>query len=234
MASLLIPSQSSIKVNLDVLLCEIGEACKKVRRSLDEVVLIAVSKGHGYEQLRNAYAYGIRDFGESYAQEMHRKMLRAQKDGLNDIRWHYIGAIQSNKINIIKDADVVQSIGSIRHAEELNVKAKKPLLTFLQVNLDGNVKRQGVMPSEVVLTTEKIKALNMLRLIGLMTVLPLVKGISPCVWFSHMADLKKIIIKKDIMKEVLLSMGMSEDFKDAIAYGANYLRIGTKIFGPRI
>jgi len=223
---------NTVEQNYHDLLREIQTACDEAKRSRREVILVAVSKGHEFSEIKKVYDCGQRDFGESYAQELGQKIARAKSSGLHDIRWHFIGAIQSNKINIIKDAQVVQSISSVRHAKLLDGAAQQTIEIFLQVKLDDNPKRQGVGKEALISTISQIQSLPMLNLQGLMTVLPLDQN-SPSFWFSQMANLRSEILRQGLLHRVMLSMGMSDDFFEAIAHGANFIRIGTRIFGPR-
>jgi PLP dependent protein len=213
---------------------EIARACARYMRKPNDVKLIAVSKGYDFLNIVYAYHLGQRDFGESYAKEFEVKRKMAESCGFNDIKWHFIGAIQSNKLNIIKKADFIHSVGTIRHAHLLNnVAEKKTLSIFLQVNLSQNSNRQGFLSSEVTFAIKEILCFKKLHIWGLMTILPLHEAKEVGYWFKKMLALKKKIIKEGILEQVNLSMGMSNDFIEAIHYGADFLRIGTKIFGPR-
>lgn len=212
---------------------EIKNACHKANRSCGDLTLIAVSKGQPFDALLKAYDLGLRNFGESYAQEMALKMALAKSHGLNDIKWHFIGGIQSNKIKTIKDADFIHSIASLKHAESLDKVGVKKTPIFIQINLDKSLKRQGFFKEEVEVAIHKITELPHLDLRGLMAVLPLDKALASTFWFAMLVKLKDEILAKGLLKKVELSMGMSDDFLEAIAKGANYLRIGTALFGQR-
>lgn len=212
---------------------EIVEACEKDLRHVDEITLIAVSKGQDFAKILFAYELGQRDFGENYPQELAQKIKLAREHNLHEIRWHFIGAIQTNKIKIIKDAHVVHSVGSVKHAQALHQASEKGLPILLQVNLDQSAHRQGFLASELILAIEKISAFDRLSIAGLMTIAPHETNELPAEWFSRMALLKQDLLRRDILKSVTLSMGMSDDFTEAISYGANLVRIGTKIFGSR-
>jgi pyridoxal phosphate enzyme (YggS family) len=220
-----------IRKNLAQVKREIKEACRAKGRSEEDVTLIAVSKGHDFSSIKIAYHLGQQNFGESYAVEMSQKMMLAKEEGLTDVRFHFIGAVQSNKLKLIKNADVVHSISSIRHAEMLNNVLVKNLPIFLQVNLNQDSSRQGFFYSEIISALEKIQRFSNLKPEGLMAILP--QDNNPSLWFMKMSALKDDIVKKGMMDHVFLSMGMSDDFKEAISYGANYVRIGTRIFGAR-
>jgi pyridoxal phosphate enzyme (YggS family) len=211
----------------------IQKTCHETSRDPKSVHVIAVSKGHDFQAIKKAYDFGQRDFGESYAQDLDRKISEADKGGLNDIIWHFIGALQTNKIQTILKAKVIHSVGSLKHAALLNQKALKIVDIFLQVNLDSSPKRQGFYPADVTNAVIALDNLRNLSFKGLMCIAPQDHLHSPSYWFHHMANLKNEIIKSKLKKNVALSMGMSSDFADAILCGSNYVRSGTSIFGER-
>lgn len=217
-----------INDNLSSLNKEIEACCKAVHRERDEVHLIAVSKGQKFDKITAAYSLGLRHFGESYAQELLIKQKHAQEAGLRDIKWHFIGAIQTNKIKIIASADYVHSVGSIVHAQALSKAASHEIKVFLQVNMGGALTRQGFREDEIHHAWESIEKLENLRLVGLMTILPLTPAMPHHYWFAKMNQLRE-----QIQKPIHLSMGMSGDFAEAIMAGADFIRIGEKLFGKR-
>lgn len=212
----------------------IEEACLKAHRDRSDVKLVAVSKGQDVQVIRQAYELGIRDFGENYVQELMAKIDFFHGLGMNDIRWHFLGALQSNKIKLIASkVRYIHSLSSLKHAQYLHESLTRPLSVFLQVNLESNLRRQGFEQDELLSALPKLFPLRHLAIEGLMTVLPLDPAFSHEYWFSKMAHLKDEILAQGMLKTVKLSMGMSDDFVDAIHYGSNYLRIGSGIFGPR-
>lgn len=227
------PTHKEIGSNLAQIRGLIKDACFDAGRSPNEVSLIAVSKGQEFQSIKVAYDFGQREFGESYPQELITKIKQAQTFGLNDIAWHFIGAIQTNKIRSIVEAHVIHSISSLRHASSLNEKTSKLLDVFLQVNLDNNPHRQGFGPSEILEVIKEVWHYKNLSLKGLMCIAPQVPHTSPAFWFQKMADLQKEVLLKKLVPGLALSMGMSDDFIDAIKMGSNFVRIGTAIFGHR-
>lgn len=211
----------------------ITDICRRQKRDQNSVHLIVVSKGHDFSRIKLIYDQGQRDFGESYAQELDAKMTEARAQHLA-IRWHFIGAIQSNKLALIKDADVIHSIASVRHAARLHEMLDRPKEIFLQINLDDNSGRQGFLIHDMLDAITTIKAYANLKIIGLMTILPLHTDQTSHYWFRKMAMMQQQIVEKKLLPSVLLSMGMSDDVEDAILHGANYVRIGTRIFKERM
>lgn len=222
----------ALALNLANMHKEIARACRRAARDPAEVRLIAVSKGHEFSKIKALYDLGQRDFGESYAQEFIKKYELATTMGLK-ITWHFIGALQSNKLKLIKHAHYVHSVGSLRHAELLQAAVKSDLSIFLQVNLVQAGARQGVLVEDVVNTIKALTSYKKLILRGLMTIIPQHTNHKASFWFEKMAALRNSILKLGLLEEVSLSMGMSDDFVEAIEYGAHFVRIGTKIFGPR-
>lgn len=222
----------SIKTNIALVKSLIEKACQKNDRDPKDITLVAVSKGHDLLAIKEAYNAGLRHFGESYAQEMSKKIIEAHALGLKDIVWHYLGAVQTNKLNLIASADIIHSLGSVRHAAMLNDMLKSQKKVFLQINLDENPKRQGFSPAQILTAIGKITALPNLKVIGLMCIPPQDGVHSPTFWFQKILNLRNELAAHGSL-ELKLSMGMSDDFCEAIIEGADYLRIGTKIFGAR-
>jgi pyridoxal phosphate enzyme (YggS family) len=224
---------NTIKANLALVNTMIKEACLRVGRPMEEIVLIAVSKGHDFSCIEQAYEAGHRDFGENYAQEMLMKIKLAQQKNLA-ITWHFLGAIQSNKLKIIAQANLIHSIASLAQATLLNdmINIKKRVL--LEVNLNNHPKRHGCSTNNLITLALAVSQLKNLELEGLMCIAPNDSSSPPNYWFAKMADLRTELYNSKGFVNLTLSMGMSNDFLLAIPLGANYLRIGTKIFGAQI
>lgn len=223
---------SEIEKNLTTILRQKDMVALKALRDSNTITIIAVSKGQPTEAISEAYQAGQRHFGESYAQEMAQKISWAKSQGLTDIVWHFLGAIQTNKLKDIAKANMIHSLGSLRHAECLNHIVTSNMRVFLQVNLDQNAKRQGFFPGDVVMAAQKIQTLKNLHLVGLMCIAPQDEHHNAMFWFSYMKKLRQELSQHGFF-DLKLSMGMSGDFHEAIACGADYIRIGTAIFGLR-
>lgn len=208
---------------------KIAHCCQEHGRKAEEITLIAVSKGHEFSAIKELYRAGHRDFGENYAQEFIDKKQLAINEGLEDIVWHFIGSVQSNKIAMIKQADFVHSLCSLKHAVLLNAYAKD-ISCFLQINLDSDKKRSGISPSDTEKIAGELVKFKYLRFLGLMAIFP--QSQKPKVWCEQMVGLKKTV-SKALGIDIKLSMGMSSDFEEAIAFGSDFIRIGEKVFGPR-
>lgn len=216
------------------------------------VTLIAVSKTQPWESIRELYEQGQRDFGENYVQELVEKAAQARHEGLDEIRWHFLGNLQTNKCkSLVTAADFVHSVDSIRLARELAARweaagraGKLPI--FLEINIDREHSKHGFTPADAPVMARTIQgSFAPLALQGLMCI-PSAK-ISGKTGLSHAAE-EKIAHPPEIsaftrMRELeahcrphtqgALSMGMTQDFEEAIAQGATHVRVGTAIFGAR-
>lgn len=224
----------SLADRLQKIRTEIGNACKRSQRSVSEVHLLAVSKLQPVELIEEAYALGLRDFGENYVQELKEK--KEQLSHLSEIRWHLIGPLQSNKAKLaLQSADVFQALDSLKLAQKLASAAKalgrqRPWSVFVQVNVDEEETKSGVNPNDLAPLVEGIKNLPALKLTGLMCI-P-----RPRENLEVMRDpFKKLRSLSEQFPELglQLSMGMSEDFQIAIEEGANWIRVGRSLFGAR-
>lgn len=211
----------------------IAAACVAAGRSAEEVTLVAVSKKHGPERIREAYAAGQRDFGENYAQEL-RDKARVLSD-LEEIRWHYIGRIQSNKARYIVPLAVrVHAVDSVPHAEALARRAAGGRVPCLvEVNLALEASKGGTTEVSALQLCEALHGMDGIDLKGLMTMPPYVDDpevVAPL--FARLAELAAEGRRRGLPLHEL-SMGMTGDYAVAIRHGATWVRIGTAIFGPR-
>lgn len=184
--------------------------------------LIAVSKLHPAEAIVEAYALGQRDFGENYAQELVSKaqLLKAR---CPELRWHFIGRLQKNKINLLAEHVFAwHTVDSVETAQAL-AKRVGGAQVLVQVNVARESQKGGVLPEAIGDTLASCAGLTVR---GLMTIHP-AQG-SPTPHFRALAALRDAHLPGG-----WLSMGMSHDFAEAIACGATHVRIGTAIFGAR-
>ena len=215
---------------------KIQAACDRAGRKREEVTLIAVSKTKPIEMLQEAYDLGVRVFGENKVQE-----ITAKYDALpDDIHWHMIGHLQTNKVKYIIDkAELIHSVDSLKLAETIEKEAAKHDLIadiLVEVNVAEEESKFGMKMEEVIPFVEKVSAFPHVRVRGLMTIAPFVED--PEENRSIFADLHKLYI--DIKKKnhdndtvSVLSMGMTNDYEVAIEEGATMVRVGTAIFGAR-
>jgi pyridoxal phosphate enzyme (YggS family) len=228
------PADAVIANNLQVLRAEIAAAAAAAHRTDDCITLVAVSKGHGAEQVRAAAACGVTDFGESYLQEALPKI-----DALRDLAltWHFIGRIQANKSAAVAASfDWVHGVDRLKVAERLSAQRPHyapPLQACIQVNIAGEASKAGVEPAAAAQLAQAVQVLPRLKLRGLMCILP--PGGSAQdnrATFHALQQLLQQLNAKGLGLDTL-SMGMSADFREAIGQGATLIRVGTAIFGPR-
>jgi len=201
-------------------------ACARVRRDPASVRLLAVTKVFGPGEIREAYALGLRDFGENYVQEMEGK-APAIAD-LTDARFHLIGHLQSNKTK--KAAQLFSSIDSIdstKLAIRLNAESI-PLEAMIEVKLSTEEAKSGADPADLPAIVDAVRSSRHLKLAGLMTVPPWSED--PEKSRPYFAKLKELAGQYGIPE---LSMGMSNDLEVAIEEGATWVRVGTALFGRR-
>ena len=225
-----------LKDQLEDVEARIQAACRRAGRSRDEVTLIAVSKTKPVETLREAYDLGVRVFGENKVQE-----LTAKYEALpDDIHWHMIGHLQTNKVKYIIDkVDLIHSVDSLKLAETIEKEAEKHALTadiLVEVNVAQEESKFGLKTEEVIPFIEKISGFSHVNVRGLMTIAPFVEN--PEENRSIFADLHQLsvdISNKNIdnVNVSILSMGMTNDYEVAIEEGATMVRVGTGIFGAR-
>ena len=192
--------------------------------------LIAVSKGQDIDKIKHLYDIGHRDFGENFLQE-----LKEKKDMLpKDITWHFLGNIQSNKVkDIVACSDLVHSVSRLKVLDKISqLDAKKNIEILLQLKLGEEQTKSGFSEIEIYEIMEQNQFKN-ITIKGLMVIgegrIEEEKLISQ---FLHAGNVfnKMKTMKKDVE---YLSMGMSNDYELALAYGSNMVRIGTSIFGAR-
>ena len=190
--------------------------------------IIAVSKTFSMSEINPLIESGQKHFGENKVQEAVDKWTDIKKLNQN-LKLHMIGKLQTNKVKyVVPLFDYIHSLDNIKLAEKIaseQIKKNRNLKIFIQVNIGNEIQKSGINISDLKNFYEKCtKELN-LNIIGLMCLPPQHGSVKN--YFYEMAELKKLINVRD------LSMGMSEDYLEAVACGATYIRIGSKIFGNR-
>jgi pyridoxal phosphate enzyme (YggS family) len=209
-------------------------ACKR----LDKITLIAVSKIQSVDAIKTLYDLGQRDFGENYAQELLEKAEHFLVSGVRDIHWHFIGHLQSNKVKqILPFVSSIHSVDSLKLAEEISkrwvpLSQGRDLPVFLSVNIDNEESKDGVQATDAPAIAAEIAKLPSLTLEGLMCIPAPGSGAAHSS-ANAFARLRELEIRCRPHTQGKLSMGMSDDFADAIAEGATHIRVGTSLFGQR-
>lgn len=224
---------ASLRRRLDGVRDRISVAAMDCSRDPQEITLIVVTKFHGADLVRALADLGVRDVGENRHQEAEAKHVECRD---LDLRWHFIGQLQSNKAGAVRRyADVVHSVDRDSLVTALDrAGTSEPTLgeldCLIQVNLTEDPGRGGVALNDVDALAARVLASATLRLRGLMAVAPLDEN--PERAFAVMAGASDHL-RKSAPEATWLSMGMSADFELAIRYGATHLRIGTEITGKR-
>ena len=211
----------------------IESACADAGRSSDEITLVVVTKFFPAADVRHLADLGVRDVGENRHQEAVEKAAECAD---LDVRWHFIGGLQSNKAAAVATyADVVHSVDRPKLVGGLSRGAQErgsDLECLVQVSLDppDATGRSGVDPADVPALVERISDAEGLRLRGVMGVAPL--GGDAGEAFSRLAELASVV-RKQAPEATWISAGMSADLELAVQHGATHLRIGSAVLGPR-
>ncbi|WP_122454982.1 YggS family pyridoxal phosphate-dependent enzyme [Pseudomonas viridiflava] len=222
---------STIAANISTLEQRIRTASLAAQRDPASVGLLAVSKTKPSSALREAYAAGLRNFGENYLQEALGKQAE-----LADLPlcWHFIGPIQSNKTRAIAENFAwVHSVDRLKIAQRLSEQRPEglePLNICIQVNVSGEASKSGCTPEDLPALAAAISALPRLKLRGLMAIPEPTE--EPAEQAAAFAAVRTLQDQLDLPLDTL-SMGMSHDLEAAIAEGATWVRIGTALFGAR-
>jgi pyridoxal phosphate enzyme (YggS family) len=227
---------SFIAHNLAAVHARIAEAAAAARRDPASIKLLAVSKTFPADDVRAAFDAGQRAFGENYVQEAIAK-IEALADLRQQIEWHFIGPLQSNKTRpVAEHVDWVHSIDRLKIAQRLSEQRPAnlaPLNVCLQVNVSGEASKSGVAPTDAPALAREIAALPRLTLRGLMSI-PEPTDEVETQRAAH-RTLRQLFdsLRRDGLTLDTLSMGMSADLEAAVLEGATIVRIGTAVFGAR-
>lgn len=223
--------QEELRRNLQDLEERISQSCNTSKRERKDITLIAVTKNFPASDIEILYELGIQDVGENRDQEASAKFAQVKKT----LTWHFIGQLQSNKVkSVVKYCNFIHSVDRISLAKEISKQAqliKKTIKIFLQIDLaptDAN--RGGVEAGELNSLAREVAKLPGVEIVGLMSVAPLNQ--EPKEAFSRLAVIRASFLK-EFPKAAQLSIGMSDDFEDAINFGATHLRIGSLLLGVR-
>jgi len=212
----------------------IDAAARDDGRRGDEVFLLPVSKTFPAEDIAVLYRYGVRAFGENRAAELAEKAAALPPD----IRWHFIGRLQANKVRkVVEYAGVIHSIDTAELLDRVDRIAgelgKKPEI-LLEVSVSGEECKGGVPLDELDALAERAAAKKNVSFTGLMTMAPLAADEKTCAALFEMLLLRRSELETRLHHPLpLLSMGMSGDFETAVRHGSTPVRVGTAIFGAR-
>lgn len=227
---------NQLSTRIDQLRARIDAACLRSARRPGDISIVAVSKTQPIDALVTMRNLGIRTFGENYVQEL---LLKHAHDGLDDVSWHFIGHLQSNKVKYIAPfVRMIHSVDSASLAQEISrqaVKFHRTIDVLFQVNTSGESSKSGVEPNDVLSLVRECISLPSIRLCGLMTIpAPVDDADDVRSEFRLLRELcDSVRTELSLPSFVELSMGMSDDYEVAIEEGATIIRPGTALFGSR-
>ena len=201
----------------------------------DKISVVGVSKKKNLEDILELYKLGLRDFGENYAQELNEKSLALNSE---NIRWHFIGPIQTNKIGlIVKNSYLVHSVDREKVVKKMDLESKKInkiQKVLVQVNISGEASKSGISTGDVGEFVDFVDSFDNLELVGLMFMPNINQDKS-----SHIKEIIDSVALFESMKSKkrnikVLSLGTSSDYKECIKEGSNLIRVGEILFGPRL
>ena len=228
----------SVEENYKIIEENISKACEKSGRERKDVIFLAATKTVEPEVINHAISQGLRFIGENRVQELLSKYDRYD---LENCELQFIGHLQSNKVRrIIDKVSLIQSVDSVKLANEVARQAKlhnKTMDILVEVNIGREENKSGVMPEQLDELLGKISEIDGIFVKGLMAIPPICEKKSEiCKYFE---DMHKIFIdisgkKSDNVSMDMRSMGMSDDYEEAVLSGANMVRVGSRLFGQRI
>jgi pyridoxal phosphate enzyme (YggS family) len=225
---------NNLKANLDNVRARVESASEKAGRDPMEINVLAVSKKHGTEKIRRLRELGQVAFGENRIQEA---LPKIEELGSSGFEWHFIGPLQSNKTREAATAfSWVQSVDRQKILARLSSQRPEnmpPLNILVQVNIDREPQKAGVLPEQAIDLVSAAQAMPNLRLRGLMSIPEAASpDHDPDDSFKRMHELFLQLIGAGFEMDTL-SMGMSADLESAIMHGSTMVRVGTDLFGPR-
>lgn len=227
-----------VKENLGIICGNISEAYDKYRNDGSKVDIMAVTKTVPPEVVNWVFSLGLDLLGENRVQE-----FLSKKDSYNTYsdhgtppRIHFIGHLQTNKVKyIIDDVDMIQSVDSLKLAQEINrlaIAHNKVMDVLCEVNIGGEDSKSGVSPDEITSLLEQLAPMEGIRVKGLMTIPP---PVDSDIFLGKMEELFNNIKDRQLkgISMETLSMGMTHDYAEAVKHGSTIVRIGTGLFGAR-
>ena len=231
--------EAAMKTRLDAFRQAVRDEMLRAGRNPEDLTIIGVSKFFPVEYARSAIRLGLLDLGENRVGELLEKRETLEAEGLSP-NWHLIGTLQTNKVKrIIGKTALIHSVDTIHLMDEISSRSEAAGIVtkiLLQVNISDEESKHGFSAEDAEFAVRYANDCPGISLNGFMTMAPIV----PCAYTPRMVfeglrelfDRMKPIVK-DLNAWTILSMGMSQDYVDAIHSGATHIRIGTSIFGPR-
>ena len=224
----------AIAENLDRVRKQIAQAAAKVGRAASDIELVAITKTHPAEKVREAIEAGQHLFGESRVQEARAKISELPSNS----RWHFVGHLQKNKIrHALQLFELIHGVDSLGLAQDINRIAEEEAMhprVLVEVNVAGEGSKFGFQPNKLCQQMEELLSLPRLSILGLMTIPPLAEeAVASRKYFIQLRELRDRLQTEFRVDLSQLSMGMTQDYAIAIEEGATLVRVGTAIFGER-
>ncbi|MCJ0939193.1 YggS family pyridoxal phosphate-dependent enzyme [Mammaliicoccus sciuri] len=220
----------SVKENLVEINSQICNSCEESEFNTSPQVIV-VTKYVTIDRAKEAYEAGLKNFGENRIEGF----LEKKKHLPDDAIMHFIGSLQTRKVkDIINEIDYLHALDRLKLAKEIEKRAEHVVKCFVQVNVSGEESKYGMSPDEVIPFIRELKDFKHIEIVGLMTMAPLTEDkIKLRQYFNQLRLLKEKVQSLNLSYAPCteLSMGMSNDFNEAILEGASYVRIGTKLVG---
>jgi PLP dependent protein len=225
---------NSIAENLQRVREQMAQAAVKVGRPVEEIELVAITKTHPAEKVREAIEAGQTLFGESRVQEARRKIPELPSNA----RWHFVGHLQKNKVrHALPLFEIIHSVDSLALAEEIDRIAQEEGLhprVLLEVNVGGEGSKFGFAQEKLRTELESLLALPRLSILGLMCIPPIAQEVEASrKYFVQLREFRDSLQTEFRVDLAQLSMGMTQDYWIAVEEGATLVRVGTAIFGER-
>lgn len=230
-------SFSDVEYNYRKICEDIALAALSVGKTADDITFLAATKTVDAPLINHAISLGLSCIGENRVQEL---LSKYDDYDLSHASLHFIGHLQTNKVRqIVGKVDLIQSVDSLKLASEISRCSQKRGIStdiLIEVNIGREANKSGVMPEALFELLDQIKDIEAIRVRGLMSIPPICENAQEiCKFFDNMRNIFLDIKSKNIdnISMDVLSMGMSEDYTEAIKCGANMIRVGSALFGAR-
>ncbi len=226
-----------IKENYKEIIENIKDSVEKSNNNFEDITVIAVTKNVEIEKMEQAKALGLTNFGENRVQEF----LKKYEHFGDSVKWHIIGHLQKNKVKyVVGKVDLIHSVDSIELLEEINKRAEKLDVVqkvLVQVNIANDENKFGIEKNEIANFFKSVEKMHNVLICGFMTIIPMTENAE--ISRSFFAEMYKTSIDNSRfivhnVDKVFLSMGMTNDYQEAIKSNSNMIRVGTGLFGDRI
>ena len=229
-----------IRENVSRIRQRILKVCSKINQDPGKITIIAISKGRTIEQMKEVVEAGITDIGENRVQEAvikYKGLITSELENSRAIKWHMVGHLQTNKVkDAVRIFDLIQSVDSVRLAEEIDKQADKINKTqdiLVEIKTSPEESKFGLKPDEAIKVIKDIVRLKNINIKGLMTIAPVVDDPEKArPYFRMLREFEDKIneLRVTSYKLGVLSMGMTDDFEIAVEEGSNMVRLGRAIF----